>query len=398
VAELHAGLFKKPMKIAQIVYFSGQCAAGHFGIGHAVHNASEELVKMGHEVTVFAPHCVGLKKHIHHYKVKALRPLFRFGHIFFAPQIWFYLKNFDIVHVHYPLWGMLEILAFYKFLHPKKCRFIIGYDVDVISAGFNKKLLKWQYRKILPKIMRQVDKIIVSSAEYVASSDVFGRYYFNNKKLFAEIPFGVPDKFVPAPKNEALLAKHGLTRGNIVLLFVGILDRQRYFKGVMYLIDALKYLDEKVRLLIVGDGDMRRFYQAKAEEKGLGKRVTFVGYVLDDALLDYYNLADIFVLASINRCEAFSAPLLEAMACAKPLVVSNLKGVRSVVNPGINGMLVEPKNSADIANKIKFLVERPQLMVDMGRRAVDIVGRNYRWPLIVKKLEAVYKRVLKKES
>jgi glycosyltransferase involved in cell wall biosynthesis len=386
------------MKIAQIVFIPANCAAGHFGIGHAVHNVSEELVKMGHDVTVFTCASRGLKQHKHNYKVRALRPLFSFGHIFFAPQIWFYLKKFDVINIHYPFWGMLEIVAFYKFFHRKNCRVIISYDVDVIASGFKKKVLKWQYRHALPFVVRNTDKIIVSSTEYVASSDVFGGYYFRNKRIFAEIPFGVPDTFYPEPKKTDLLAKYGISKDAFILLFVGILDRSRYYKGVNYLIDSLKFLGDSVCLLIVGDGEMRHFYEKKAEEKGVSRRAIFTGYVSAERLRDHYNLADVFVLASINRCEAFSAPLIEAMACGKPLVVSNLKGVRSVVNPGINGMLVEPKNSVDIADKIKFLLEKPQLMADMGKNALSIVENKYRWPNVTKKLEAVYKRALRREG
>ncbi|MFH0814975.1 MAG: glycosyltransferase family 4 protein [Candidatus Falkowbacteria bacterium] len=394
------------MKIAQIAYFPPAIKATHFAIGHAVHFLSEELVRLGHEVTVFVPRSQGIKKFKeHNYKIKTLWPIFRFGHIFFAPTLWFNLRKFDVVNVHYPFWGVLEMIGLYKFLHKDKMKFVISYDVDVLPKGVHKKILRWQCEKLLPRLMSVVDKVIASSADYLTTSDVFGKFYAGKPRLFAEVPFGAADKFFPEQKDKQLMVRYGLKDGDVVLMFIGILDRTRNYKGIRYLLKAMEYLDTNVKLIIGGDGEMRAFYQAKAIEAGLaplaegrGKRVIFTGYIKDDEMRQHYNLCDIFILPSVNRGEAYSAVALEAMACGKPLVVTNLKGVRSIIDPGVNGMLVEPKNSGDIADKVKFLIQRPQLMATMGQNGAERVNAHYRWPIIAKKLEGIYNRILRKTS
>lgn len=385
------------MKIAQIAYFPPAVKASHFAIGHAVHFLSEELTRLGHDVTVFVPCSPGIKKFKEHgYKIKTLWSVFRIGHIFFAPTLWFKLRKFDIVNVHYPFWGVLEMVGLYKFLHKDRMKFVINYDVDVLPKGFYKKILQWQCAKVLPRLMLVVDKVIASSADYLTTSDVFGKFYAGKTRMFAEVPFGAADIFFPEPKDKRLMACYGLKDGDVVLMFIGLLDRTRNYKGIRYLLRAMEYLDANVKLIIGGDGEMRAFYQAKLIEAGLGKRVIFTGYIKDNEMRQHYNLCDIFILPSVNRMEACSAVALEAMACGKPLIVTNLKGVRSIIDPGVNGMLVEPKNSRDIADKVKFLLQRPQLMVTMGMNGAERANLHYRWPIIAKKLEAIYNRILRK--
>ncbi|MBI5254793.1 glycosyltransferase family 4 protein [Candidatus Falkowbacteria bacterium] len=413
------------MKIAHVAYFPPAVKASHFGIGHAVHYLSEELVRLGHDVTVFVSWSPGIKKFKEHsYKIKTLWPVVKFGHIFFAPTLWFGLRKFDIVNVHYPFWGALEIVGLYKFLHKDRMKFVISYDADILPKGFDKKILRWQYKNILPRVVSMVDKIIVSSADYLITSDAFGQFYAGSPRfgvassprfgvassprlrlveasktrLFAEVPFGAADQFFPEPKDKRLMARYGLKDEDVVLMFIGILDRTRSYKGLNYLLKAMEYLDANVKLIIGGNGEMREFYQTKAIESGLGKRMIFTGYIKEDEMRQHYNLCDIFILPSINRGEACSAVALEAMACAKPLIMTNLKGVRSIIDPGVNGMLVEPKNSRDIVDKVKFLLQRPQLMVAMGQNGADRVNWQYRWPSSAKKMEEIYKKLATKKQ
>ena len=83
------------------------------------------------------------------------------------------------------------------------------------------------------------------------------------------------------------------------------------------------------------------------------------------------------------------------MACGKPLIASNLKGVRSVVDVGINGILVEPKNSRDIANKINYLFQNPDKITSFGKSGLESVEKKYRWSVVTDKLEKIYYKLLK---
>jgi glycosyltransferase involved in cell wall biosynthesis len=96
--------------------------------------------------------------------------------------------------------------------------------------------------------------------------------------------------------------------------------------------------------------------------------------------------------------EAFGMVLIEAMACGKPVIASNLPGVRSVVNDGEDGLLVEPGNVADLAAKIRQLLDDPQRRQEMGKRGRAKVERKYAWDAIGAKLEQTYYEVLNRAA
>jgi glycosyltransferase involved in cell wall biosynthesis len=190
-------------------------------------------------------------------------------------------------------------------------------------------------------------------------------------------------------------SRYGFKPTDRVILFVGALDRAHYFKGVQVLMQALDLLsDRSVRLLVVGDGDWREAYQHKAAVLGLEEQVVFCGRVPDDELPLHYACSDLLVLPSTTRGEAFGVVLLEAMACGKPVVASNLPGVRSVVADGQDGLLVRPRDVNDLAEKMQVLLDDPERRRQMGLRGRSKVEEKYDWPTIIPRLVRTYEEVL----
>ncbi|MBU1131904.1 glycosyltransferase family 4 protein [Patescibacteria group bacterium] len=377
------------MKIAQIVCVLPPKG----GIGMVAHAYSEQLVERGHDVTVFIPEEKNGAPNGMKYKIKQLRPCFRAGHAALLPQFLWRLKDFDIVHLHFPFFGAALFVALAKKFKKDKMKLVLSYHMDVEFKGLRGLYCKLYWRYFVPFILDQADKIIVSSDDYIESSDI-QEYYFKNINKFVELPFGVPKKYHPEKKNEDLLQKYGLQSSDKIIGFVGGLDSAHYFKGVNFLIKAISLLpDESIKALVVGRGNLKQEYEKLAKEMGLESRVRFADSVESADLPAHYNLFDYFVLPSINKSEAFGIVLLEAMACGKPLIASYLKGVRSVVDQGINGLMVEPKNSKDIADKISFLINNPENARNFGERGVKTVEEKYRWSKIAAKLEEIYKKL-----
>jgi glycosyltransferase involved in cell wall biosynthesis len=79
------------------------------------------------------------------------------------------------------------------------------------------------------------------------------------------------------------------------------------------------------------------------------------------------------------------------MACGKAVVASNLAGVRSVVEDGVNGFLTEPKNADDLASKINYLLTNPAVASGFGFRGREKAEQQYDWKIIGKQLEKIYK-------
>lgn len=380
------------MKIAHIV-----CVLPPYGggIGMVAHSYADQLFERGHDVKVFVPKTKKDQSGDKRYSVEELIPWISSGNAALLPQLIWKLWNFDVLHLHYPFFGAAMFVTLVRILKGKKISLVTTYHMDVELAGLKGIYSKIGKKFLLPIILNYSDKILVSSIDYIENSDI-QNYYFSHKNKFEELPFGVPRKYSPNPKDEELLKRYNFSVEDKIVMLAGSLDSAHYFKGVDYLIKCLPNVNKNVKLLIVGEGDLKPTYQKLAEDLKMKDRVTFAGFVPDAEMAKHYNLADVFCLPSINRSEAFGIVLLEAMACGKPLIASNLKGVRSVVDQGINGILVEPKNSLDIANKINYLVENPEIANSFGERGIQTVEEKYRWSKIVNKLEALYKKLTEK--
>lgn len=379
------------MKIAQVV-----CVLPPYGggIGVVAHHYAKQLNEMGHKVTVFTTKTKKEIPYNYDYSVKWLWPLWRIGNSAVLPQLFWRLRKFDIVHLHFPFFGGAIFVYLLKLFYGKKIKLVLSYHMDVIGIGLREKYFRFYNKFILHKIINVSDKIIVSSFDYIESSNV-AHYYFNHRQKFVEIPFGVDAQYSPHQKNPSLLKKYHLEPDDKVIGFVGGLDPAHYFKGINYLITAISRIaNPKVKALIVGKGSLMSKYQAQAKSLGVSDRVIFAGYVSNELLPEHYNLFDIFILPSVDKSEAFGLVLLEAMACGKPLIASNLHGVRSVVLPGQNGLLVEPKNPKDIVDKINYLLQNEKITEGFKLNGLQMANEKYRWPKIVDRLYEVYKSFL----
>ena len=113
----------------------------------------------------------------------------------------------------------------------------------------------------------------------------------------------------------------------------------------------------------------------------------------NDDLPLYYNLADLFVLPSVNQGEAFGMVLLEAMASGTPVVASDLAGVRTVAQAG--GVVVPPNNPNSLAEVIYgFFSKNDQDQAEWSFSVRRVVEEKYSWPVIIKKLDEIYQQLV----
>jgi len=240
-------------------------------------------------------------------------------------------------------------------------------------------------------MLNAADKVFVSTQDYARNGDL-AKYIEQDPEKFAVSNLGVDiENFSPGPKPEDLKNKYNLSDEDFVLLFVGGLDKPHYFKGLDYLLKAVAMLGSPgIKLLVVGGGELKEAYVEKAGKLGIEKRVNFCGPVSNRELAKFYRLCDLFVFPSIDKSEAYGLVALEAGACAKPTVASSLPGVRFVVKDNETGLLAEPKNADDLAEKIKILFNDHERGSKLGERARERVADEFTWPIIVKKIWEAY--------
>ncbi len=365
------------------------------GTGLVCYHNALGLARLGHRVTVFTaresvPAGYADPPEV---EVRRLPALFRVGNAPLLPGL-LGLGEVDIVHLHYPFYFGAEAV-FLRSL-TTSLRYVVTYHQDVIFTGPLRLLERLHHRWCGEQILRRARKVLATSWDYARSSRL-GNLIRRHPGLVSELPNGVDtERFHPGRDARDWRIRYGLRAGGRVVLFVGALDRAHYFKGVDVLLHAMARLsDTGVRLLIVGEGNLRLAYQDLAIRLGIADRVLFCGRVSDEALPYHYALCDLLVLPSTTMGEAFGVVLLEAMACGKPVVASDLPGVRSVVRDGEDGLLARPGDAADLAEKIRALLDDPYRRREMGGRGRAKVEEKYAWPQIIPHLVQVYEEALR---
>lgn len=324
-------------------------------MGNVAAAHAEALKRAGHDVTVLAPG-VGL------------RPLLRIGNAAAAPQLLWKLRGFDAVELHYPFFGGAEWVWLWKKLFGRRTRLTVMYHMDTVGRGLVGLVFRLYRGLLLRPIFGAADAIAVSSRDYLASSQAA---FATSDPRVREVPLAVDtERFHPDPK---LSKEHAA-------IFVGALDRAHYFKGVQTLLEAFSSVLKAVpdaKLSIVGDGDLRREYEALAARLGVERHVWFVGKASDGQLPLCYRTASFLVLPSIDRSEAFGLVTLEAAASGTPAIVSELPGVRTVVEDGVTGRRVQPGDVDALARAMTdFFLERDRTTA-MGEAARARAERLY---------------------
>lgn len=365
-------------------------------MGNMAYSYALGLSRMGHHVEVFCPEFRKVEREIAApFRVHRLKPWVKIRNSASLPQLFSRLVGFDIVDLHYPFYGGAEIVYLTKLFRKNRFKLVINYHMDNFGKGITGLFFRLNAALLTPHILRSADGIIVTSLDYAAHSSIAG-VYADVPTKFKAIPPGVDiDRFKSGNKNILLRDKYSIRNDDKVVLFVGGLDRAHSFKGIGFLIEAWRDLDlAKAKLLIVGQGDLRKTYVRLAAEMGLKDNVLFADPVEDGHLPDYYNLADLFVLPSVNSSEAFGIVLIEAMACGVPTVASDLPGLRSVIRDGKTGFLFKPRDRQELLNAMRRILTDSDLRGQMSIAARSTAVNEYSQGGIWKRLERFYQDLL----
>ncbi len=381
------------MKIAHIV-----CTFPPYrgGIGGAAYAQARGLAKLGHKVTVFTPlyfkkQNINLEGDI---DIRRISIFWKFGNAAILPKnVIKELNNFDVIHLHWPFIGTGERILLMKYLIEPPI--VVQYHMDLVGRGFKKIFFKLYNQFFLSTAVKKASRIIFSSEDY-ANFSLLAKYIKKEKNKIKFIPFGVDvDFFKPRNKNQDLILKYQISQKDFIVLFVGGLDQAHYFKGLHNLIKAMAIIKaDNLKLIVVGDGNLREDYQNLVLRLGLNNRVIFAGGCSDETLVDFYNLANAVILPSVDNSEAFGIVLIEAMACGKAIIVSNLPGPRSLVYKDINGLLVEPNDIIDLKDKIMKLYSNFQLCEKLGQQGRGIAQKIFNINLTNQSLSEVYQEII----
>ncbi len=290
-----------------------------------------------------------------------------------------------VLHLHFPNPSCFAALASPA---ARRLPWVVHWHADVPpdSRDWRLRSAYRGYRPFEQAVLRRARAIIATSLPYSEASVALARW----REKVRVIPLGIADLANAVPAADPWPARTGLR-----LLAVGRLSP---YKGFDVLIEALARI-ETATLLLVGHGECERALRALAHARGVGARITFAGD-LDDAGLDAaYAAADLFVLPSLDRSEAFGLVLLEAMRAGRAVVASAIagSGVGAVVVDGTTGLLVAPGDAGAIARAIERLAD-PVLRTRLGAAGRDRWAANFTLAASAAAVHATYRAVLDRDE
>jgi glycosyltransferase involved in cell wall biosynthesis len=275
--------------------------------------------------------------------------------------------NPDIVHVHSIstnllwYWGMENL-------------FVSPWGSDVRG---NHSAIKTSYLRF---VFRQA-QVITATSHFLAATT---RRYYTDKEIHV-VPFGVDcEVFRPTERINMTSA-----------VTLGFVKHLRVKYGPEYLIRAMEMIVKQypqTQLLVAGSGELHSQLEELTGKLGLTGHISFLGAVEHRRVPEILKSVDIFVMPSIQ--EEFGVAAVEAQAMEIPVVATRVGGVPEVVLDGETGILVEPRNSGQLAQAILTLIENPALRRQMGERGRRNVLANYRWEDNAALMERLYDRFL----
>jgi glycosyltransferase involved in cell wall biosynthesis len=200
-------------------------------------------------------------------------------------------------------------------------------------------------------------------------------------------------RFRPDPERGAAIRKGlGLGPDDVMVLFLSHVTRQKGLHVLLRALPRIRATGPPVSVVVAGVGDYLADGQALAQRLGLRSRVVFVGEVAHERAPEYMAASDVFVLPTLRQ-EGLPFALLEAMAAQKPVLVSRIGGVTSVLHDGVNGLLVPPGDPDALAQGLMRLLADRELGRRLARSARETVLRSFSAEQMVRGTAGVFERV-----
>lgn len=364
------------MKVLELIpYFYPAGALG--GPGFQVFQLTKELVKCGNEVTVCTSDTLGrgnrleppLERNLDGVEVKYFRKIL-FKNFYITPKLISFLKSrlrdFDVIHMH-------EFRTFQNvsaYLTDQNVPFLLSCRGSY-PTYFQKTVLKKVFDILIG------NNILESSRKIIASSEIEKGHFPSYLKHKVEIiPNSIDlNEFRNLPEEGTFRKRYRIGRGQLIL-YLGRIHRT---KGIDVLVKSLKST-KNATLVVVGhdDGHLNHL-KSLIKKLDLSKRVVFTGYLKGSEKLSALVDCDVLILPSISEHESFGNVVLEAVACGKPVVVSDKCGVSSFVERFNFGEVVDAGDIAGLGTAIKRTLSGAKRcdFRNIGKFSIDKIVNDY---------------------
>lgn len=286
----------------------------------------------------------------------------------------------DIVHFHFP-WPMMDVVHFATGMNRPT---LVSYHSDVVKQRWLLQL----YKPLMHKFLNSVDHIHVASTNYLESSPYLQSY----RDKITVIPYGLDETSYPSV-SETRRQYWNRILPERFFLFVGAL---RYYKGLEFLLEAMKKFDYPV--VILGSGPQEQQLRAQAERLQL-RNLHLVGHRDDEDKSCLLEMCYAFVFPSHLRSEAFGMSLLEAAMHGKPMISCEIGTGTTFANiHELTGIAVPPADPAALGNAMQRLWQQPELAKRMGASARQHFEQLFTSERMCTAMSQLYQKLLQSPS
>ena len=377
------------------------------GVPISVERQAQELVKLGHQVTVFAPmyesenkeQAESFREKILEEDEKAPERVVRYhsqkrkmdnGMVY--PGIYpteildvFERERFDCIHVHHPMfvgpWALwlgrkyrIPVIYTYHTRYEDYLHYLPYFRIDERSTVVKKKAVEWAQKKVIPSYMRwfcnRCDLVLAPSA---GMQQMMRKYGVDTPA--AVFPTGLDGAFFRKDVRRSQEIRKQYSRGKRHLLVtVSRLEKEKNYGFLLRGIAELRLeIGDEFHVLIIGDGSQKSELKVRASILGIQDMVTFMGNIPNDQVKDYLSASDAFLFAS--KSETQGIVLAEALAAGTPVVAVHATGTDDIIEDGVNGFLTEEREEEWAAKVIEALNEETNSRM---KNAALISTENYR--------------------
>ena len=369
------------------------------GVPNVTHALATDFARRGHEVVVVAPsygprNVYRVEDNVQIYRFSSFEwPTYEELRIAMLPLLPFHkvLKRFDpeVIHIHSPV--------------------VLGNIAQIVAGSLRKPTIatnhylpiNWSRTLASGQIIGKSFSTVSYSylvhfcnrSEYVTAPTVtaLDLLYEHGLRAPAQaISNGIDlQTFRPGAPDEKVLQRFNLPSDRPLILSVNRLSQE---KRIDVLIEAAAKLHQEAHIVLTSLGPAESDLRARVDELGIGNRVSFLGFVSDEELVQLYRLASIFAIPSEADLQSLST--MEAMATGLPVVAADAYALPELVHHEVNGFLFEPGNSDEMAAHLDTLLASPALRQSMGAKSLEIIAPHDR-ALILDQWEALYHRLSK---
>lgn len=315
---------------------------------------------------------------------------------------WARLERYDLVHAHFFLSGLVALhlkerlgLPFVMTFHS------LARSTRPRGESRERDELAETRSVIEERLVRCADGVIAESSQ--RSEDI--RKWYGTEA--AVVPVGVDlQLFHPEPRAESR-RQLGLPLDRKLLLYAGAIDACAGLDNVLRAIATLSRYSEfgDLALMILGgpeEAEARRKCDELsrlaniAADLEVSDRVVFVPRRKQESMRHYYSAADVFV--STPAYEASGEGFLEAMACGTSVIGSNVGGIKDLIERGITGLLVPPRNPDALASAVRFLLTEEDIRNRFSRTGVRRIEESFTWEYAAARALELYEAFVRKRE